>query len=90
MDQTSSNHIEETLDPDDWAAIRTLAYKMVDDAALRLSDLRSQPAWQPMPDRVRDYYTSDVPVEPTPLDAIYDDIATKLMPYSMGAIHPRF
>jgi aromatic-L-amino-acid decarboxylase len=81
---------EETLDPDDWTAVRALAHKIVDDAVHHLSDLRSRPVWQDMPDKVRAAYRAPVPENPTPLEAVYREITENLMPYPMGNIHPRF
>ena len=84
------NKLEETLDPDDWSATRALAHKIVDDAVQHLSDLRSRPVWQGMPDKVRAAYLEPLPKDPTPLDAVYREITENLMPYPMGNIHPRF
>jgi aromatic-L-amino-acid/L-tryptophan decarboxylase len=84
------NHVEETLDPADWSATRAVAHRIVDDAIAHLSGVRNRPVWQEMPETVRDAYLSPVPVEPSPLEAVYDEMTRNLMPYPMGNIHPRF
>ena len=84
------NKHEETLDPDDWSAVRALAHKIVDDAVQHLIDLRSRPVWQDMPDKVRAAYLAPLPKDPTPLHEVYREITENLMPYPMGNIHPRF
>lgn len=81
---------EETLDPADWEAMRRTAHRMVDDAIARLSDIREAPVWQDMPEQVRATYTATVPQTGQPLDDVFDDIQTNLLPYPMGNIHPRF
>ncbi|MEC9343553.1 MAG: pyridoxal-dependent decarboxylase, partial [Pseudomonadota bacterium] len=81
---------EMTLDPTDWDAWRVLAHRMVDDSADYLRDVRKRPVWQEMPDAVRDAYRAPAPVEGAELEAVYGELATNLMPYPLGNIHPRF
>ena len=38
-----------TLDPEDWASLRVLGHRMLDDMLDHLATLRQQPAWQPVP-----------------------------------------
>jgi len=79
-----------SLDPDDWEHARDLAHRMVDDAIARLQGLRDGPVWQPMPDKIRAAFSEPLPTGPSPLAAVYADVATKLYPHAMGNIHPRF
>ncbi len=44
---------EETLDPQDWSEIRQLGHRMIDDMFDYFENLREQPAWQPIPDEVK-------------------------------------
>lgn len=81
---------EESLDPSDWESLRTLSHRIVDDAIDYVRDVRERPVWQLMPDAVRSRLRCAVPVEPTPVDTVYADLAETLMPYPMGNIHPRF
>jgi aromatic-L-amino-acid decarboxylase len=81
---------EETLDPADWAEARDLSHRIVDDAVAHLSGVRDRPVWQEMPAEVRAFFTAPLPHAPSPLTAVYDEVADKVMPYPMGNIHPRF
>ena len=81
---------EETLDPRDWNAFRSLAHRMVDDSLDFLMDLGNQPAWQPMPDEVRDGFNEPLPVEGTGEEAAYAAFVERVLPYSNGNRHPRF
>ena len=79
-----------SLDPDDWSETRALAHRIVDDAIAGLGGLRDRPVWQPMPDTVRETFRSPVPLQPTPLADIYDDLGATILRYPMGNTHPRF
>lgn len=79
------------LDPADWEAFRALAHRMVDDSIDFLRDVRTRPAWQPMPEGVRDRILQ----EPLPRSgrgdaAAYEDFLELVRPYPNGNIHPRF
>jgi aromatic-L-amino-acid/L-tryptophan decarboxylase len=84
------NTPEETLDPEDWEATRILAHQMIDDSIRHLDDVRSRAVWQDMPDHVRAHFATPAPKVPQPLSAVYAELQTYLLPYSMGNIHPRF
>lgn len=81
---------EETLDPEDWEALRGLARQMVDDAIDYTRDIRKRPLWQDMPPGVRARYRQSIPLEGRPLADVYNDLVTNMLPYPMGNIHPRF
>lgn len=83
-------HAQGSLDPDDWSEARLLAHRMVDDAISHLADVRQRPVWQPLPDQVRAAFRAPVPLHPTPLADIYDDLRATVFRYPMGNIHPRF
>ena len=80
----------ETLDPQDWAAMRALAHTMVDDAFEWLETLSQRPVWQPMPDSVKQHFDSPAPKGPSDPAAVYDDFKRNILPYPMGNPHPRF
>ena len=84
------NDDELTLDPQDWIQAAAVAHKMIDDAIVHLSQIRSRPVWQPMPDKVRNFFTSPPPKKPSKLSDVYEAVAENLMPYAMGNNHPRF
>lgn len=80
----------ETLDPADWEAHRAVARRIVDDAIDHLRDVRDRPLWQDMPPQVRARFRGGMPQDGQPLDEVYGEIVTDLLPYPMGNIHPRF
>ena len=49
---------EETLDPDDWEAMRALGHRMVDDMLDHLKDLRERPVWQHAPQEIKAHFDS--------------------------------
>lgn len=79
-----------TLDPGDWTEFRAVAHAAVDDAMDRIRTLRDGPVWRPMPDDMRAAFTGPVPVGPRPLSEVYAQVATQVIPYAMGNVHPRF
>jgi aromatic-L-amino-acid decarboxylase len=88
--QENENEIEETLDPDDWEAMRKLGHKMLDDALDYVKTVRERPVWKHLPEQVKAYFCSPVPCDPQPPEEIYEEFVEKVLPYPMGNIHPRF
>ena len=85
----TSKH-DETLDPDNWDAMRALAHRMVDDAITYIETVDQRPVWQPIPEDVAAHFKSPAPHEPAGADAVYQDFVKTILPYPMGNIHPRF
>ena len=84
-------HIEEeTLDPQDWDAIRELGHRMLDDMLAQMETVRERPIWQPIPEDVKTHFQTPVPQEPQGAEAAYDDFLNDVLPYPMGNTHPRF
>jgi glutamate/tyrosine decarboxylase-like PLP-dependent enzyme len=81
---------ELTLDPADWDAFRALAHQMVDEMLDHLSTLRDQPAWRAMPRPVRESFSGPVPREGVGDAAAYAAFVDRVMPYTVGNVHPRF
>ncbi len=81
---------EETLDPEDWAAMRALGHRMVDDMMSYLETVRERPVWQPIPDHVKAHLKGPLPLEPQGAEGAYRDFLETVLPYPMGNIHPRF
>lgn len=81
---------EETLDPQNWDDMRSLAHQMVDDMFDNLRTLRERPVWQPTPDDVKARMNLPLPHEPEGAQAAYEDFKRDVLPYSMGSPHPRF
>ena len=80
----------ETLDPEDWDEMRTLAHRMVDDAMTYLETVRERPVWQPVPADVAAHFDEPAPHKPTDAEAVYQEFLENVFPYPMGNIHPRF
>lgn len=81
---------EETLDPQDWDAMRALSHQMVDEMMDYLATLRERPVWQPLPDEAKDHLREPVPHEALGAEQAYEDFKQYVLPYPMGNIHPRF
>ncbi len=86
----NSNQPYETLDPQDWEKMRTLAHQMIDDSIDYLADVAERPVWQPVPEAVAATFKTPVPDQPADPTEVYDEFLTNIFPYSMGTIHPRF
>jgi glutamate/tyrosine decarboxylase-like PLP-dependent enzyme len=82
--------IEETLDPDDWAATEALSHSIVSDVVGYLRDVRERRPWQAMPASVRQAFSEPLPHGPAELSEVYRSVTENLMPYPMGNVHPRF
>lgn len=82
--------VEETLDPDDWTEVATLAHRIVDDSVMNLQEVRSRPVWKEMPAGVAAGFDRPLPREPRPLAEVYREVLQDVMPYPMGNVHPRF
>jgi glutamate/tyrosine decarboxylase-like PLP-dependent enzyme len=82
--------LEETLDPQDWGAMRALGHQMVDDMLSWLQSAREREVWQPVPAEVKTHFQQPVPTGPTPPAEIYADFQQTILPYPMGNTHPRF
>jgi glutamate/tyrosine decarboxylase-like PLP-dependent enzyme len=80
----------ETLDPQDWEALRRLAHRAIDDGLDHLMEVRTRTAWQPVPDEVVARLHGPAPRAGTGAEAAYEDFRSLLLPYPMGNTHPRF
>ncbi|MGA3158691.1 MAG: hypothetical protein ABSE43_14070, partial [Steroidobacteraceae bacterium] len=65
MLRTGNNNMgappEETLDPEDWAPLRALAHRAVDDAFAYLAKRREQPVWRATPPAILEHFTVAAP-----------------------------
>ncbi len=80
----------ETLDPKDWEQSKALMHKMVDDAFDFIQNVRDRKIWQQMPNEVIDKFRTELPLEPSSPEQVYDELQSNVAPYIMGNIHPRF
>jgi glutamate/tyrosine decarboxylase-like PLP-dependent enzyme len=81
---------EESLDPEDWDALRALGHRMLDDMLDYLQTVRERPAWQRPPEAARAGLRQPLPIEPQGAAQAYADFKAHVLPYPMGNIHPRF
>jgi aromatic-L-amino-acid decarboxylase len=80
----------ETLDPADWAELRALGHRMLDDMLDYVANVRERPVWQPIPDAVRGEFHKALPRTPTDLGEIYGEFSELIAPYATGNVHPGF
>jgi aromatic-L-amino-acid decarboxylase len=81
---------EETLDPQDWAALRALGHRALDDAMDYMESLRERPAWEHAPAHVKAHFDGPPPAGPQPIDDVYREYLEYVQPYQLGNSHPRF
>jgi len=81
---------EESLDPQDWSAMRALGHQMLDDMMTFLETIEERPVWRPIPDEVKARLRKPLPLEPGDREEIYQEFLEWILPYPMGNIHPRF
>ena len=88
--QEEPQHTEESLDPEDWEAMRALGHRMVDDVVAAMATVRDRPVWQHAPAQVRAHFEGPVPLDPQSPAEVYDEFVEFIQPYPVGNIHPRF
>lgn len=90
--ENTEHHLptEQTLDPQDWTAIRRLGHQMIDDVMDYLQHIREQPSWQKVPAETKQLLQQDVPQQPQDISSIYAEFKKHILPYTKGNIHPRF
>ncbi|HSV85830.1 MAG TPA: pyridoxal-dependent decarboxylase [Levilinea sp.] len=81
---------EETLDPQDWDAMRQLGRQMVDDMLHYLQTVRDRPIWQQPPEEMKGFFQQPPPQTGRDPAEVYDQFRKYILPYSMGNVHPRF
>ncbi len=81
---------EETLDPQNWAAMRKLGHRMLDDMMDYLENIRDKPVWQQPSEESKAVLNRSLPQEGQPIEAIYEEFLTQILPYNKGNVHPRF
>jgi glutamate/tyrosine decarboxylase-like PLP-dependent enzyme len=81
---------EETLDPQDWPAMRRLGHQMIDDMFTYLETQREHAPWQPIPPEVKEFLQQPAPQAGRDPAEIYAAFQQYILPYPLGNIHPRF
>ncbi|MBS0531096.1 MAG: aspartate aminotransferase family protein [Proteobacteria bacterium] len=86
----SLSDTSETLDPDNWDALRAQGHRMLDDMFDHIAGVRDRPVWQPIPAQTRARFRSPLPHAPTDLGDVYREFSDHIAPYATGNIHPGF
>ena len=81
---------QETLDPQDWEAMRALAHRMTDDVIDYLRGAGERPVWQPIPEEVSATFDAPAPTAPSSAETVYQEFQQTIQPYPMATTHPRF
>jgi aromatic-L-amino-acid decarboxylase len=81
---------QESLDPQDWEAMRALAHRMTDDVIDYLSGAGERPVWQPIPEEVTATFGAPAPSAPSDAESVYREFQRTIQPYPMATTHPRF
>ncbi|MBA3563739.1 MAG: aminotransferase class V-fold PLP-dependent enzyme [Gammaproteobacteria bacterium] len=81
---------EITLDPDDWEAFRAQAHGALDTMVNYLRDVRERPAWQPLPEEVKNRLHEALPERAQGLETVLESFRRDVLPYPSGNVHPRF
>jgi len=81
---------EETLDPEDWEAMRALGHRILDDTMDYLETLRDRPVWQHAPPQVKAHFQGPPPPDPEPSGDVYREYVEYILPHQTGNSHPRF
>ena len=79
-----------SLDPEDWTALRALGHRMLDDVFDQMAGLRDAPVWQRMPDAVRGSWSEALPRAGADPETVYADFQRRIAPYGVGNRHPQF
>jgi len=90
MARENATSSEETLDPVDWESIRLLGHRMIDDMFDYMKNLRENPVWRPVPERAQLQFEKPLPLDPQPLEEVYNEFREHVLPYALGNSHPRF
>lgn len=81
---------EATLDPSNWAALKALGHRMLDDMFEYLQSSRQRPAWKKPTRYAINSMQQPVPEMPQDAAEVYEDFFTQILPYNTNNIHPRF
>jgi aromatic-L-amino-acid/L-tryptophan decarboxylase len=90
MTLKSTNEKQLTLDPENWDEAKRLAHIMLDDMFEYIQLIRNEKIWQPIPQDVKQYFYSRLPIEGKELANVYNEFKKYILPYNKKNLHPRF
>ena len=82
-----------TFDPtsdDEWAALRALGHRMLDDMFDAQQGLATTPVWQALPSEKQALFQQAGPKEGVGPATAYEQFRSHILPYGLGNWHPRF
>lgn len=81
---------DETLDPEDWTAMRRLAHRALDEVLDVQMSIRDRPVWRPVPEATEAFLREPAPREGVGAAAVVEDMLRHVVPHVAGHAHPRF
>jgi aromatic-L-amino-acid decarboxylase len=81
--------LSNSLDPTDWAALRSDGHRMLDDMFDHLQSLRDQPVWRQPPEQSTAIHEA-LPRAPAQIRDVHAQFVASILPYSSGNAHPGF
>ncbi len=79
------------LDPRDWAELRALAHRALDETFDAVAGIRERPPWRPIPPDIREAIAADpLPCAPSDPAEVYATFLERVAPYAVDSRHPRF
>lgn len=81
---------DQTLDPQDWNAMRALGHQMVDDLIDYWEGIREEKIWKPIPEEVKTFLDQPIPETGQAPEEVYREFKENIFPYNKGNVHPRF
>ncbi len=85
-----SRNIPLSLDPANWEEFQKLAHKMMDDMMEHFQALPEKPAWQGVPDKVKENLSEPLPMGGIGENATYEQFRENILPFPTGNQHPAF
>jgi glutamate/tyrosine decarboxylase-like PLP-dependent enzyme len=83
--------MSDDLDPEDWAALRALAHRALDESFDAIAGIRTRPPWRPIPAEVRAAIAADpLPRAPSDPAGVYAAFIERIAPYAVDNRHPKF
>lgn len=79
-----------SLDPRDWDAFRNLGTDQLNKLVAHLEGAGDRPAWQPVPDSVKESLRAPLPLAPQGAEQVCEEIRESILPWCLGNTHPRF
>lgn len=87
---SQKKHKDQSLDPQDWHAMRQLGHQMIDDLFDYWENIREEKIWKPIPAEVKAHLDQPIPEVGQSPEEVYREFREFIFPYNKGNVHPRF